>query len=194
MTPKQRKPGREASEELHHSSRTESELMHIRSQNCLDYQPIAEINRLAFERDNEAELVKSIRHSQHYIPELELVAELSAAVVGHILFSYINLVGQENLQVLGLAPIAVQPEFQRRGIGSALVRVGLEAASERGESIVIVLGHPQFYSRFGFESSVVYGISSPFPVPEEVFMVKPLKNYQERYKGKVVYPAAFNGV
>lgn len=98
--------------------------------------------------------------------------------------------GQENLLCLGLASISVRPQFQRRGIGSALVQVGLEAASERGEAMVIVLGHPP---RFGFEPSVSYGIESPFPVPEEVFMILPLKNYQERYKG-IVYPPAFNGV
>lgn len=168
--------------------------MNIRFSNRSDYQAIAELNRLVFERDLEAKLVELIRDSDRYIPELELVAELDGAVVGHILFSYIDLVGQENLQVLGLAPMAVQPEFQRRGIGSALVRVSLEAASERGESMVLVLGHPQFYSRFGFEPSVSYGIESPFPVPEEVFMILPLKNYQGRYRGKVVYPPAFNGV
>ncbi len=168
--------------------------MNIRSLYPSDKYAIAELNRQVFGRDLEAKLVESIRHSDRYIPELELVAELNHAVVGHILFSYIDLVGQENLQVLGLAPMAVQPEFQRQGIGSALVRMGLEAASSRGESIAIVLGHPQFYSRFGFEPSVGYGIESPFPVPESVFMVKTLKNYQEQYKGKVVYPPAFNEV
>lgn len=172
----------------------ESELINIRACNRSDYQAIAELNQLAFERENEALLVELIRDSDQYIPELELVAELSCAFVGHILFSYIDLVGQENLQVLGLAPIAVRPEFQRQGIGSTLVQVGLEAASSRGEVMVIVLGHPQFYSRFGFEPSVGYGIESPFPVAEEAFMVKPLKNYQGRYRGKVVYPPAFNRV
>ena len=168
--------------------------MNIRFSNCSDYQAIAELNRLVFERDLEAQLVELIRDSDRYIPELELVAELDGAVVGHILFSYIDLVGEENLLFLGLAPMSVRPEFQRRRIGSALVRVGLEAAEARGESMVIVLGHPQFYSRFGFEPSVSYGIESPFPVPEEVFMVLPLKNYQGRCRGKVVYPPAFNGV
>jgi putative acetyltransferase len=168
--------------------------MNIRCENRSDYPAIAELNRLAFEQENEAKLVESIRHSDCYIPELSLVAELNGAIAGHILFSYINLVGQENLQVLGLAPVAVRPEFQRQGVGSALVRAGLEAAEARGELMVIVLGNPQFYSRFGFESSVSYGIESPFPVPAEVFMIKPLKNYQGKYRGKVVYPPAFNGL
>lgn len=168
--------------------------MNIRCETRCDYQAIAELYQVAFERSSEANLVELIRLSERYIPQLALVAELDGAVVGHILFSYIDILGQENWQVLGLAPLAVQPEFQRQGIGSALVRVGLEAASGRGESLVIVLGHPQFYSRFGFESSVGYGISSPFPVPPGSFMVKPLKNYHKRYTGKVIYPPAFNGV
>ncbi len=170
------------------------ELMNIRSRTPSDDQAIAELNRLAFKRHNEAKLVESIRQTDRYIPELELVAEMDCGVVGHILFSYIDLVGQENLLVIGLAPMAVRLEWQRQGIGSALVRVGLETASSRGESMVIVLGDPQFYSRFGFESSVIHGIESPFPVPEEFFMVKPLKNYQERYRGLIIYPPVFDEV
>lgn len=167
--------------------------MNIRCENCLDHQAIAELYRLAFKRESEAQLVDLIRHSDRYTPELSLVADLNGTIVGHLLFSYIVL-GQENLQVLGLAPMAVQPEFQRQGIGSALIRAGLAVAEVRRELMIIVLGNPQFYSRFGFESSVNYGIESPFPVPKEVFMVKPLKNYQERYRGKIVYPPAFNGL
>ena len=168
--------------------------MNIRSRTPSNDQAIAELNRLAFKWGNEASLVESIRQTDRYIPELELVAEMDCGIVGHILFSYIDLVGQENLQVIGLAPMAVMPEFQRQGFGSALVRVGLETALSRGESIVIVLGHPQFYSRFGFEPSVIYGIESPFEVPEEFFWVKPLKNYQTCYRGKLIYPPAFTGV
>ncbi|OUL28041.1 GNAT family N-acetyltransferase [Nostoc sp. T09] len=168
--------------------------MNIRRENIADYPAIAEVNVLAFGQENEAKLVEEIRHSNRYIPELSLVAEVEGLVVGHILFSYINLVGEERLQVLGLAPMAVHPRFQRQGIGSALVQAGLEIADTRGEAIVIVLGHPPFYSRFGFELSVNYAIESPFPVPEEFFMVKPLQSYQERYKGKVVYPPAFEKV
>ena len=115
-------------------------------------------------------------------------------VVGHVMFSYIDLVGEETWKVLALAPVAVLPKFQKGGISSALIATGLEKADVMGESMAFVLGYPQFYSRFGFESSVNYGIESPFSVPEDMFMVKPLTNYQHSFRGKVVYPAAFDGV
>src|SRR4028119_2221638 len=111
--------------------------MNIRCPNLSDYKVIAELNRLAFEGENEAQLVEYVRHSDRYIPELELVADLDGTVAGHILFSYMDLVGQEHLQVLGLAPMAVLPEFQRRGIGSLLVRMGLKAAEAREEVMII---------------------------------------------------------
>ncbi|AFY34960.1 GNAT family N-acetyltransferase [Calothrix sp. PCC 7507] len=168
--------------------------MNIRCETLLDYPAIAEANILAFKQENEAKLVEEIRNSDCYIPELSLVAEIAGAVVGHILFSYIDLVGEETLQVLALAPLAIHPQFQRQGIGSALIAAGLEKADIRGEAIVIVLGHPQFYTRFGFEPSVRYEIESPFPVPDDVFMVKPLQSYQPKYKGKVIYPPAFGDV
>lgn len=169
-------------------------MMNIRCENLADYPAIAEVNILAFGQKNEARLVEQIRHSQRYIPELSLIAEVGGVVVGHILFSYIDLVGEATFRVLGLAPMAVLPQFQRQGIGSALIKQGLEIADAKAEAIVIVLGHPQFYNRFGFQSSVDYQIESPFPVPADVFMVKPLQNYQNKFKGKVVYPPIFDGV
>ncbi|BAY41028.1 GCN5-related N-acetyltransferase [Nostoc sp. NIES-2111] len=168
--------------------------MNIRPETTVDYLAIAEVNNLAFGRENESQLIAKIRLSDFYIPELSLVAEVDNVIVGHILFSYIELFGEEKLQVLGLAPMAVHPQFQKQGIGSALITAGLTKAESRGESLVIVLGHPQFYSRFGFVPSVNYGIKSPFPVPEDVFMVKPLNNYQAKYQGKVIYPSAFHQV
>jgi putative acetyltransferase len=168
--------------------------MDIRSESLSDYAAIAEVNILAFGQENEAKLVEEIRCSQGYISELSLIAEVDNVIVGHILFSYIDLIGEESLQVLSLAPLAVIPQFQKQGIGSALVQAGLEKADAIKEALVIVLGHPHFYQRFGFQPSVNYKILSPFPVPEDVFMVKPLQSYQERYQGKVVYPPAFLSV
>lgn len=166
-------------------------IMNIRSETPADAAAIDEIHTLAFGHDNEARLVKLIRATPRYTPALSLVAEQNGAVVGHILFSHIDLVGEQVWQVLGLAPLAVHPDFQNQGIGGELVRSGLAIADELGEALVVVLGHEGFYPKFGFEPAIRYGIESPFPVPEAVFMVKPLQYYQEAYRGKVVYPRVF---
>ncbi|MBD2501295.1 GNAT family N-acetyltransferase [Anabaena azotica] len=168
--------------------------MNIRCETPADYLAISQVNNLAFGRENEAQLIAAIRLSEFYIPELSLIAEIDNIIVGQILFSYIELVSEEKLKALSLAPIAVHPQFQKQGIGSALIQAGLTKAEARGESLVIVLGDPQFYSRFGFIPSINYGIASPFPVPDEVFMVKPLQSYQTKYQGKVIYPPAFHQV
>ncbi len=168
--------------------------MQIRSEQPADYQGISETILQAFEQDNEVRLVQEIRKSDRYIPNLSLVAEVDGVIVAHILFSYIDLVNDVTYKVLGLAPLAVRSQFQNQGIGSALVREGLTRANAMGESMAIVLGHRQFYPRFGFKPSVGYGIESPFPVPEDYFMVKPFNSYQNTQRGKVVYPPVFLGV
>ena len=119
-------------------------MIDIRCETLSDYRAIAEVNTLAFAQENEAKLVEKIRNSNRYISELSLVAEVENVVVGHILFSYIDLVAEETLQVLGLAPLAVRPQFQRQGIGSALIKAGLEIAEVKKETIVIP--HRQFQS------------------------------------------------
>lgn len=168
--------------------------MNIRCEASSDYLKIAEVITDAFGQPNEAKLVEAIRNSENYIPELSLVAEIENNIVGHILFSYIHLVNKETYLVLALAPVTVSPQFQNQGIGTALVQYGIEKADELGEALVIVLGHPSFYSRFGFVQSTYYGIKSPFEVPAEAFMVKPLKNYEIKYTGDVIYPQVFNNV
>ncbi|MEA5576488.1 N-acetyltransferase, partial [Anabaena sp. UHCC 0451] len=100
--------------------------MNIRPENIVDYPTITEVNTLAFGGEKEAKLVQIIRSSNGYIPELSLVAEIENTVVGYIMFSYIDLVGAEQLPVLSLAPLAVHPELQNQGIGSALLKAGLE--------------------------------------------------------------------
>jgi putative acetyltransferase len=168
--------------------------MIIRCETLQDYPKITEVVTLTFGQPNEAKLVEEIRSSDYYIPELSFVAEIDGNIVGHVLFSYIHLVNKETLLVLALAPVGVHPQFQNQGIGSAMVEYGLEKADAFGEALVIVLGHPSFYNRFGFVSSTNYNIKSPFEVPPEAFMVKPLKNYEPKYIGEVVYPQAFHSV
>lgn len=165
--------------------------MNIRPENIHDYYSIAKVNTLAFGGKKEAQLVEMIRTSNAYINQLSLVVEIGNNIVGYIMFSYVDLVAEEQLPVLSLAPMAVHPNMQRQGIGKALLKTGLELADKRGEALVVVLGYPKLYKPFGFQPSINYQIESPFDVPEEVFMVKTLSGYEAKYKGNIVYPPAF---
>jgi putative acetyltransferase len=106
---------------------------------------------------------------------------MDGKAVGHIFFSPMAFEGQES-DFLGLAPMAVRPEFQNQGIGSKLVKEGLRIASESGFKAVFVLGHPGYYPRFGFETAKTKGFVSEYDVPDEVFMVLELE--KDALKGK----------
>lgn len=159
-----------------------------------DYIAIAQVHTLAFGQDNEAKLVDRIRDSDRYIRDLSLVAQINDLVVGHILFSQVDLVGANCSSVLALAPLAVLPAWQNQGIGSALVSESLKIAEGRSEAFVIVLGHPAFYPKFGFKPASFYGIECSFSVPDEAFMAKPLPHCSEVDLGTVIYPETFDGV
>ncbi|HEX5467154.1 MAG TPA: N-acetyltransferase [Candidatus Limnocylindrales bacterium] len=156
---------------------------------------IQAVHLAAFPSSAEADLVEAIRASAAFVPQLSIVASLDEAIVGHILLSYVTLdTGGGAEEVLELAPMAVTPEHQGEGIGSALVVAGLDAAEIREEPLVLVLGHPWFYPRFGFRPSTAYGIVPPRPVPEATFMVKPLTTYRSALRGRVILPPVFEGV
>jgi len=166
--------------------------MIVRPETPSDYEAIDELLRSAFDGADESQLVRSLRASDNYVPDLALVAEENDQVVGHIVFSYATLKDDEEFRVLALAPMAVTPGLQRRGIGGALVEAGLERADDRGEPLVIVVGHPTYYPRFGFEPARRHGIEPPSAdFPDDAFMVRRLSGYSERQRGRVVYPAAF---
>ncbi len=167
--------------------------MQIRAEKENDQDAVHTVNVSAFETPSEADLVNAIREQAK--PIVSLVAEDDGEVVGHIMFSPVSLSGSPNLKLMGLAPMAVAPKHQRKGIGSALVRAGLEQCRNLGFAAVVVLGHPKYYPRFGFSPSSQFGIDSEYDVPEEVFMAMELQ--PEALSGKtgtVSYHAAFRSL
>ena len=168
----------------------------IRRESAADREAIARVNELAFARPNEARLVEGLRQSAHFIKELSLVATLGEDVVGHILFTHVTVGRDEKARpAISLAPMAVLPGHQRRGVGSALVRAGLEEARRLGHHVVIVLGHVDFYPRFGFVPASQAGIKAPFRVHDEAFMVCELRpGALEGMAGEVAYPPEFSKV
>jgi len=167
----------------------------LREERPADAAAIRVVLEAAFPTSAEADLVERIRAAGAVRPDLSLVAELGGAVVGHILLSPVTLeTGGGPEAVLELAPMAVVPDHQREGIGSALVIAGLDAAEVRDEPLVLVLGHPWFYPRFGFRPASAFGIRAPRDVSAAAFMVKPLTTYRRELTGQVVLPPTFEGV
>ena len=148
-------------------------MINIRNEKAEDYADVYQINELAFGNKGEANLVKRLRNVEPYI---SLVAVKDGKIIGHIFFSEVTLEPEnKNLKAIGLAPMAVLPTFQNQGIGSKLVKQGLEACKNKGFEAVVVLGHPEYYPRFGFTTAKEKGFDCEYPVPDEVFMILELK-------------------
>jgi putative acetyltransferase len=171
-------------------------VVEIRSEGAEDREAIFGVNHAAFGQEDEARLVDALRRSEAFIPELSLLALEDSRVVGHILFTRVEIRGADRaFDALALAPMAVLPGYQRRGIGSALVERGLEIARDLGHRVVIVVGHPEYYPRFGFVPAKPRGIRAPFEVPDEAFMVLELQsNALAGIEGQVEYPPEFERV
>jgi putative acetyltransferase len=168
--------------------------MIIRAEGPGDVAAIGEVNELAFGQPDEARLVEALRaDSAAWIPELSLVAEEDGHVVGHVLFTRMRVRdGERAHDALALAPVAVRPERQKAGIGSALIRDGLKRARALGHRVVIVLGHRTYYPRFGFEPAGRHGIRYPEPGHESAFMVLELvPGALAGVRGVAQYAAAF---
>ena len=145
-------------------------MVEIRPEKPTDYAEVYQVNAQAFGRHNEAELVDNLRPVVQ--PYISLVAEIEGRIVGHIFFSPVSIESQAGPQTaMGLGPIAVLPAYQNQGIGTELVQAGLEACRQQGHKLVVVLGHPGFYPRFGFIPAGSLGLRFHEPVPEEAFML-----------------------
>jgi putative acetyltransferase len=152
-----------------------------------DHAAIRAVNAAAFGRFDEADLVDKLRPDAL----LSLVAVLEENIVGHILFSRMWIKTSSGLvSAVALAPVAVIPEHQRKGIGGLLIEHGLELLRARRESVVIVLGHPDYYPRFGFSAAKAKPLESPFP-PEAFMAMELSAGALDGIQGTVIYPPAF---
>jgi putative acetyltransferase len=163
--------------------------MIIRPETASDRDAIRRVNELAFERSEEADIVDALRGSDAWLPELSLVADDEAGIVGHLLFSVVAL--DSGPELLSLGPMAVMPDRQRAGIGTMLVRRGVELAARTNYPLVVVLGHPEYYPRFGFEPARPRGIETPYDAPGEAWMALRLPAYDPQIRGAVRYPPAW---
>lgn len=166
--------------------------MQIRKEELPDYDTVYHVVQQVFKQaehadGNEADLVTALRKGPAFIPELSLVAEIEGKIVGHILFTKGQIADKT---VLALAPLAVLPAYQGQGIGTALINEGHRIARQLGYDYVIVLG-AAYYQRFGYVSASSLGITAPFEVPDEYFMVKKLNPYAEKVNGVMHYAKEF---
>ncbi len=166
----------------------------IRPEKPEDVTAIHHVNAIAFGQPQEGDLVDGLRLAGALT--ISLVAEQDGRIVGHIAFSPVMITSDTAVvDAIGLAPMAVLPEYQRQGIGSQLVESGLEACREMGYGIVVVLGHPNYYPRFGFTPSKPLGVVWEHNAPEEAFMVKELKEGTlAQTRGVVKYRPEFDMV
>jgi putative acetyltransferase len=156
---------------------------------------IGNVVAAAFGSTAEAQLVERIRASPGYVPEASLVAEADGHIVGHVMLSRFALQDDDRTRpILGLSPLAVAPDWQRRGVGAALVEAVVSIAERAEEPLVVLEGSPAYYGRLGFEWSVPHGITIDLPswAPPEAAQVRRLANYDPAFRGRVIYPPAFD--
>jgi len=157
----------------------------IRLEEIEDQKDIRRVNELAFGQPMEADLVDALRTNAR--PHISLVAIVEGRIVGHIFFSPVSIESESGIfTAMGLAPMSVLPEFQNQGIGSRLVDEGLKKCRKLGHSIVVVLGHPDYYPRFGFIPAHRKGLRSEYDVPDDTFMVLELNENALAGRGGLV--------
>ncbi|WP_326656266.1 GNAT family N-acetyltransferase [Streptomyces sp. NBC_00385] len=161
-----------------------------RPETAADIAAVHAVNAAAFPTEAEAGLVDALREDPSaWLPGLSYVAEAPDGTLAACALLTRCLVG--GVPALALAPVATAPAYQRRGAGQAVVRALLDAARLRGESLVLVLGHPEYYPKFGFVPASRYGIRPGFEVPDEAMMALVLDGSAAVAQGTIEYPAAF---
>lgn len=169
----------------------------IRPEASADEAGIRALNEAAFRGNVEGSIVDGIRGTDRWIPDGSLVAEdTDGAVVGHLLLSEGDLVGIDGAvirRIWMLGPVAVLPDRQRKGIGSALMRAAIELATDRGQPLICLLGHADYYPRFGFEPARGIGIEPPRPWRDANWMALRLPAWEPGLRGTARFPPAFPG-
>lgn len=170
----------------------------IRQERKDDYSSVFQLIESAFRTMENSDyreqfLVERLRKSEGFVPELSLVAESESKVIGHILLSKIKITGGgKSFESLALAPVSVLPEFQNQGIGKKLILAAHQKAAELGYKSIVVLGHHNYYPKFGYQPAKNYNIKLPFPADEKNCMVIELvENGLKNVLGKVEYPQEF---
>lgn len=169
-------------------------MIEIRQENKKDYEEVYNVVKMAFESakhsdGNEQDLVVALRKSKNFVPELSLVAVNDDKIVGYIMFSKIKIGEYEEL---ALAPLAVLPEYQKKGIGKKLIEKAHKIAKGLGFHYSVVLGSEKYYPKLGYVPASQYGIKAPFEVLDENFMVMKLNDFDKEIVGTVEYAKEFN--
>lgn len=165
----------------------------IRRETQKDYETVCSVIQAAFRcaqhtDGHEHELARALRKSDAFLPDLSLIAETDGIIVGHILFTRATV---EEVPVLALAPLSVLPEYQRKGIGTALIQAGHGIAAKAGYGYSVVLGHADYYPRMGYVPARTFGIHPPFDVPEENFMACKIRADAPSLQGVIQYAREF---
>lgn len=178
--------------------RPESSKVSIRQETTEDHQKVFQLLEEAFKNEEfsdhrEHYLVQRLRNDAKFIPELSMVAEIDNKLAGYILMTEAFIAGPEGSQkTLALAPIAVSIAFQKKGIGSKLMRYAHEKARELGYTSIVVIGHEDYYPKFGYQPAHIFGITFPFKVPEgNAFVMELEKDALLGVQGKVIYANTF---
>lgn len=170
----------------------------IRQEIQKDFPEVFALIREAFAAENQPDqaeqfLVERLRKSAAFVPELSLVAEADGKILGHILLTRLKVKNEkETFESLALAPVSVLPAFQNQGIGSKLISEAHEVARNLGFQSVILIGHADYYPRFGYQPAHLFGIRFPFEAPpENCFVLELVPGSLEQVSGLVEYPSEF---
>ena len=173
-------------------------MLTIREEEIKDYNEVEKVVEESFKTaefsdKDEHNLVRRLRNSNEFIKELSLIAEEENKILGHVLLTKALIKGEStSYETLALAPLAVLPEYQKFGIGKNLMNKAIERARELGYKSIVVLGHENYYPKFGFEKASKYGVEAPFEVPDEAYMIlELLQGGLNGISGIVEYSKAF---